>query len=57
MYNRAQNATKAMGEKDDVWREECRDVFVRALQVRVSDSDGELPPALDRGGLSGGESE
>jgi len=56
VYNRAQKATKAMGEKDDVWREECRDVFVRALQSRVSDSDGELPPALDRAG-SGGESE
>ena len=56
VYNRAQNPTKAMGEKDDVWREECRDVFVRALQSRVSDSDGELPGALDRAG-SGGASE
>ena len=54
VYNRAQNSTKAMGEKDDVWAGECRDVFVRALQVRVCDADGELPPALDRAGSGGG---
>lgn len=41
VYNRAQDATAAMSEKDEVWRRECRDEFVRALQARVVDGDGE----------------
>jgi hypothetical protein len=57
VYNRAQNPTSKMDEKDDVWIGECREEFVRALQARVSDVDDGLPPALDRGGSRGGGSE
>ncbi|RLM62420.1 hypothetical protein, partial [Halorubrum sp. Atlit-26R] len=48
VYNRAQNATTVMREKDEQWREVYREEFTRALQARVSDSDGELGAAIDR---------
>lgn len=51
VYNRAQNPTAAMQEKDDVWVQECRDEFVRALQARVTDGVG-LGEPLD---VTGGE--
>jgi hypothetical protein len=40
VYNRAQAATDAMGEKDEVWREECRGEFVGALESRVAATVG-----------------
>ena len=49
VFNRAQNASAAMEEKDERWRETYRTEFVAALQDRVSDEGGGLPPALDRG--------
>jgi len=36
VFNRAQGATQLMEEKDEVWVEECRDEFVRALQARIA---------------------
>jgi hypothetical protein len=42
VFNRAQDATGAMAEKDEVWRSECRDEFVRALQARTAMRDGDL---------------
>ena len=57
VYNRAQKPTSKMESKDDVWREECREEFVRALRSRVSDSDNGLPLAFDGMSESGGESE
>jgi len=55
VYNRAQDATSGMDTKDDVWREQCRQAFVRALQARTAARDGDLPmPGSD--GVSGGES-
>ncbi|WP_254863092.1 hypothetical protein [Halovivax gelatinilyticus] len=56
VYNRAQDSTAAMREKDEKWRDVYRAEFVRALQDRVSDVDGELRPAVDRSGVSGGGS-
>jgi hypothetical protein len=53
VYNRSRNATAAMQEKDEQWRE-FREEFVRALQSRVSDADGELGTPIDRR-ESGGE--
>jgi hypothetical protein len=53
MFNRAQDATTAMAEKDEVWASECRPEFVKALQARTASRDGDLP-VLD--GESGGES-
>ena len=47
VYNRAQNSTEAMREKDEQWRT-YREEFTRALQARVSDGDGELGTAIDR---------
>ena len=47
VYNRAQNPTAAMREKDEQWRE-YREEFVRALQSRVSGADGELASPIDR---------
>ncbi|THE64281.1 hypothetical protein D8Y22_13700 [Salinadaptatus halalkaliphilus] len=49
VYNRAQDATSGMDTKDDIWREQCREEFVRALQARVAARDGDLP-------MPGGES-
>ena len=43
VYNRAQDATSAMQSKDDIWRNQCRDEFVRALQARTAARDGDLP--------------
>jgi hypothetical protein len=40
VYNRAQAATNAMGEKDEVWGEECRGEFVQALESRVAATAG-----------------
>jgi hypothetical protein len=42
VYNRAQEATGGMVSKDDVWREECRQEFVRALQARVAARGGDV---------------
>lgn len=42
VFNRAQAATAAMEEKDEVWRSECRDEFVRALQARAAMRDGDV---------------
>ncbi|ELY39832.1 hypothetical protein [Natronorubrum tibetense] len=53
VYNRAQDATSGMDTKDDVWREQCRAEFVRALQARTAARDGDLPMPGDG---SGGES-
>jgi hypothetical protein len=53
VFNRAQDATTAMAEKDEVWASECRPEFVKALQARTTSRDGDLP-LLD--GESGGES-
>jgi len=50
VYNRAKKPTTAMQTKDDVWAESVRPEFVRALQARVSDDDGALPPAIDDAG-------
>ena len=55
VYNRAQDATSGMDTKDDVWREQCREEFVRALQGRMAARDGDLP-VPDGDGVSGGES-
>ncbi|QSG02804.1 hypothetical protein [Natranaeroarchaeum sulfidigenes] len=53
VYNRAQAATSGMDTKDEVWREQCRDEFVRALQARTAARDGDLPmPATRTGGES-----
>jgi hypothetical protein len=40
VYDRAKDATAAMESKDDVWREQCRQQFVQALQERVATVDG-----------------
>ncbi|WIV67361.1 hypothetical protein QQ977_01135 [Natrialbaceae archaeon AArc-T1-2] len=53
VYNRGWNATAAMQEKDEEWRDSYREEFVRALQARVSDADGELAAAIDRRGEAG----
>jgi hypothetical protein len=55
VYNRAQDATSGMETKDDVWREQCREGFLRALQARMAARDGDLP-VPDGDGVSGGES-
>jgi len=55
VYNRAQDATSAMDTKDDVWREQRREAFVRALQARTAARDGDLPMPGDND-VSGGES-
>jgi hypothetical protein len=49
VFNRAQDATSAMGWKDEVWRESVREEFVAALQARVAGRDGDVP-------VSGGDS-
>jgi len=49
VYNRAQDATSGMDMKDDVWREQCRAGFVRALQAQMAARDGDVP-------MPGGES-
>jgi hypothetical protein len=56
VFNRSQSATSAMREKDEQWRDVYREEFVRALQERVSDADGELRSALDNAdaGIGGG---
>jgi len=43
VYNRAHDATGAMGTKDAIWRDQCREEFVRALQTRTAQRDGDLP--------------
>ncbi|WP_303646798.1 hypothetical protein [Haloarchaeobius salinus] len=53
VFNRAQNTTAAMAEKDEMWASKCRPEFVKALQARTASRDGDLP-LLD--GESGGES-
>jgi hypothetical protein len=40
VYNRAQAATNVMGEKDELWVEECRGEFVQALESRVAATAG-----------------
>jgi hypothetical protein len=61
VFNRAQDPTVQMGNKDEKWEKTYRSEFVKALQERVGDADGELLPALDRQerGVteSGGESQ
>ena len=52
VYNRAQDATQSMQEKDDVWANECREAFVRALQARTAARDGDLSMPTDAGGES-----
>ncbi|UWG47815.1 Uncharacterized protein HSRCO_1534 [Halanaeroarchaeum sp. HSR-CO] len=48
VFNRAQGTTSAMEDKDERWRTELRDEFVRALQARTAMRDGDLPmPSLD----------
>jgi hypothetical protein len=55
VYNRAQDATSTMQTKDDIWRDQCREAFVRALQARMAARDGDLPMP-DGDAVSGGES-
>lgn len=43
VYNRAQDATSGMDTKDDIWRDQCREEFVCALQARTAARDGDLP--------------
>jgi hypothetical protein len=43
VFDRAKDATSRMETKDDVWRDQCRDEFVRALQARTAARDGDLP--------------
>lgn len=50
VYNRAQDATNSMDTKDDLWRDQCRQEFVRALQARTAARDGDLPiPTSEEG--------
>ncbi|QDX41175.1 hypothetical protein [Salarchaeum sp. JOR-1] len=42
VFNRAQDETAAMAEKDEVGRSKVRPEFVRALQARTAMRDGEL---------------
>jgi hypothetical protein len=42
VFNRAQDVTSGMQSKDDVWRDQCREAFVRALQARTAARDGDL---------------
>ena len=57
VFNRAQAATSAMEEKDEVWASECRPAFVRALQARVAARDGDVPvPGDESESVVGGES-
>ncbi|MDS0474581.1 RAMP superfamily CRISPR-associated protein [Natrinema sp. 1APR25-10V2] len=42
VYNRAQDATNAMDEKDERWEAEYRQEFVRALQARITSRDDDL---------------
>lgn len=43
VFDRAKDSTSAMDTKDDVWRDQCRAEFVRALQGRTAARDGDLP--------------
>jgi hypothetical protein len=43
VFDRAKDATSAMATKDDIWRDQCREEFVRALQARTAARDGDLP--------------
>jgi len=43
VFDRAKGPSSSMEEKDELWRRECRDEFVRALQARVARRDGDLP--------------
>lgn len=54
VYTRAQDATSEMDTKDDIWREQCREAFVRALQARMTAHDDDLPMPGDNY-VSGGE--
>ncbi|RZV10494.1 hypothetical protein BDK88_1662 [Natrinema hispanicum] len=57
VFNRAQAATSAMDEKDEVWASECRPAFVTALQARVAARDVDVPvPGDDSDAVLGGES-
>jgi hypothetical protein len=49
VYNRSQDATSAMQTKDDIWRDQCREEFVRALQARTAAHDGDLPMPDEEG--------
>ncbi|MFY4815217.1 hypothetical protein ACOJIV_21340 [Haloarcula sp. AONF1] len=42
VFNRAQAATEAMEEKDEVWASECRPAFVEAFQARVAARDDDV---------------
>ena len=44
VYDRGKQATAAMDEKDEVWRADLRQAFVRALQARLGDEAGALGP-------------
>ncbi|QSG07568.1 hypothetical protein [Halapricum desulfuricans] len=51
VFDRSKDATAAMQDKDETWRREYRDEFVRALQARTAMRDGDLPhPGLDGDG-------
>ena len=43
IYNRSQDPTSGMDTKDAIWRDQCREEFVRALQARTAAGDGDLP--------------
>jgi hypothetical protein len=48
IFNRAQGTTSAMEEKNERWRTDLRDEFVRALQARTAARDGDLTmPTMD----------
>jgi hypothetical protein len=46
VYNRAQNPTTAMGDKDDRWADEYRPAIMRALQARLGARGGTLSASL-----------
>lgn len=50
VYNRAQDATSGMRTKTDIWRDQCRDEFTRALQARLASGDGDIPMPTNEGG-------
>ncbi len=49
-----ESAESSMEEKDELWRSECRPEFVRALQARAAQRDGDVPVPGDDDGVAGG---
>lgn len=49
VFNRAQDATQAMADKDDTWAADCRPAFRRALQARLRQRDSQATLATAGG--------